>query len=236
LVHDFKMIAYDRREAGTSGGRVEQFTWRVFAEQAVQLLDHLRIARAWVIGGCMGVSVAVATAAHFPDRCRGLLLHWPVGGFRWFSKGQEFFSRHMSFARANGLKAVVERAHDTTNFWADPEAGPWAATLRHDSGFAAAYVRQDPDQYLAVVAQGRDTLFNDAFVSGATGEQLLRIKHPTFMSGDDASHSASSAYQLRELISGSVLSELMPAQQSADSVKRWILDSAARGEAALASA
>ena len=233
LTREFRMIAYDRREAGASGGRVEQFTWRVFAEQAVQLLDHLAIERAWVIGGCMGVSVAVAMAAHFPDRCQGLLLHWPVGGYRWYSKGQEFFSRHIAFARASGLAAVAERARKTTNFWADPESGPWASQLARDPVFAAAYVKQDLEAYLAIAAQGRDSLFDDAFVSGATGEQLLAIKHPTFiMSGDDASHSTSSAHQLRELIPGSVLSELMPPQQNAETVKRWILDSVQRGEAA----
>jgi len=233
LTRNFKMIAYDRREAGASGGRVEQFTWRVFAEQAVQLLDHLKIDRAWVIGGCMGVSVAVAMAAHFPDRCRGLLLHWPVGGYRWYSKGHEFFSRHIAFARANGLRAVAERALKASNFWSDPESGPWTSQLARDPAFAAAYVKQDLAPYLAVVAQGRDGLFDDAFVSGATGEQLLAIKHPTFiMSGDDASHSTSSAHQLRELIAGSVLSELMPPQQDAEAVKRWILESVDRGEAA----
>jgi pimeloyl-ACP methyl ester carboxylesterase len=233
LVKNFRMIAYDRREAGSSGGRVQQFTWRVFAEQAVQLMDHLKVEKAWVIGGCMGVSVAVAMAAHFPERCQGLLLHWPVGGYRWYAKGQEFFNRHAAFAQANGLSAVVERARKTTGFWADPEAGPWAAPLASDPAFAAAYVKQDIDAYLAIVAHGRDSLFDNTFVSGATPQQLMAIKAPSFiMSGDDASHSASSAQQLRELIPGSVLSPLMPPEQNPDTVKAWILDSVAAGEKA----
>lgn len=233
LADRFRMIAYDRREAGTSGGRVEQFTWRVFAEQAVLLMDHLGVEKAWVIGGCMGVSVAVAMAAHFPDRCQGLLLHWPVGGYRWYAKGQEFFDRHMAFAKANGLAAVAQRARGTTGFWADPESGPWAAPLASDPAFAAAYVKQDIDQYLAIVAHGRDSLFDSTFVSGATPQQLMAIKAPTFiMSGDDASHSASSAHQIRELVPGSVLSPLMPPGQNPDTVKAWILDSVAAGERA----
>lgn len=233
LAADFRMIAYDRREAGTSGGRVEQFTWRLFAEQAVQLMDHLALERAWIIGGCMGVSVAVAMAAHFPQRCQGLLLHWPVGGYRWYAKGQEFFNRHMAFAKAHGLQAVVERARTTTGFWADPESGPWTAPLASDPAFAAAYVQQDLDQYLAIVAHGRDSLFDNAFVSGATAQQLMAIKVPTFiMTGDDASHSTSSAHQIRELVPGSVLSPLMPPEQNPDTVKAWILDSVAAGEKA----
>jgi pimeloyl-ACP methyl ester carboxylesterase len=228
LQRDFSLIAYDRREAGRSGGRVEPHTWRLWAEEAVGLLDHLKIERAWVIGGCMGVSVAVAMAAHFPERCTGLLLHWPVGGYRWRAKGRMNFDRHIAFARANGLAAVVARARKATGFWADPEAGPWTAPLGHDDAFAANYVKQDLEQYLGIVAQSRDLLFDDTMPSGATGEQLMAIKTPSFiMSGDDASHSTSSAHALRELIPGSVLSALMPPQQNAASVTAWIRDSVA---------
>ena len=64
--------------------------------------------------------------------------------------------------------------------------------------------------------------------SGATGEQLMAIKSPSFiMSGDDASHSSSSAHALRELIPGSVLSPLLPPQQDATAVTAWIRDSVA---------
>ncbi len=47
------------------------------------------------------------------------------------------------------------------------------------------------------------------------------------MSGDDASHSTSSAHALRELIPGSLLSPLMPPQQNAATVTAWIRDSVA---------
>ena len=228
LAKDFTMIAYDRREAGQSGGRVEPHTWRMWAAEAVRLLDHLDIDRAWVIGGCMGVSVACAMGAHFPQRCLGLLMHWPVGGFRWRAKGHLNFSKHIAFARANGLAAVAERAKNATGFWADPESGPWATVLAQDATFAARYVRQDLEQYLAIAAYSRDTLFDDTMPSGATGEQLMAIKLPSFiMSGDDASHSTSSAHALRELIPGSVLSPLMPPQQNAATVAAWIRDSVA---------
>src|SRR5258706_6283673 len=228
LAKDFTMIAYDRREAGQSGGRVEPHTWRMWAAEAVRLLDHLDIDRAWVIGGCLGVSVASAMGAHFPESCLGLLMHWPVGGFRWRAKGHLNFNRHIAFARANGLAAVAERAKNATGFWADPESGPWATVLAQDATFAAKYVRQDLEQYLAIAAYSRDTLFDDTMPSGATGEQLMAIKLPSFiMSGDDASHSTSSAHALRELIPGSVLSPLMPPQQNPATVAAWIRDSVA---------
>ena len=228
LAKEFTMIAYDRREAGQSGGRVEPHTWYMWAAEAVALLDHLKIDRAWVIGGCMGVSVASAIGAHFPERCLGLLMHWPVGGFRWRAKGHLNFNKHIAFARANGLAAVAARAKKAAGFWADPESGPWATVLAQDEAFAAKYVKQDLEQYLAVVAYSRDTVFDDTMPSGATGEQLMAIKLPSFiMSGDDASHATSAAHALRELIPGSVLSPLMPPQQNAATVTAWIRESVA---------
>jgi pimeloyl-ACP methyl ester carboxylesterase len=223
LAKEFTLIAYDRREAGRSGGRVEPHSWRLWAAEAVGLLDHLKIDRAWVIGGCMGVSVAAAMGAHFPARCTGLLMHWPVGGFRWRAKGHLNFDKHMAFARANGLAAVAARAKKSPAFWGDPETGPWASVLSHDDNFAAQYVKQDLEQYLALVSYSRDTLFADTMPSGATGEQLMALKIPSFiMSGDDASHATSAAHALRELIPGSVLSPLMPPQQNAATVTAWI--------------
>jgi pimeloyl-ACP methyl ester carboxylesterase len=228
LAKEFTMIAYDRREAGQSGGRVEPHTWYMWAAEAVALLDHLKIDRAWIIGGCMGVSVASAIGAHFPERCVGLLMHWPVGGFRWRAKGHLNFNKHIAFARANGLAAVAARAKKAAGFWADPESGPWATVLAQDEAFATKYVKQDLEQYLAVVAYSRDTVFDDTMPSGGTGEQLMAIKLPSFiMSGDDASHATSAAHALRELIPGSVLSPLMPPQQNAATVTAWIRESVA---------
>ena len=54
LSSEFTVVAYDRRESGVSGGRVERLTWALFAEQGKALLDHLGIAEAFVLGGCMG--------------------------------------------------------------------------------------------------------------------------------------------------------------------------------------
>ena len=89
------------------------------------LLDHLNIGSAWVMGGCMGCSVALAFGVHHPEATRGLLLHWPVGGFRWKANSQERFLRHYSFAKQNGIKGVIERARGGKSFWRDPEGGPW---------------------------------------------------------------------------------------------------------------
>src|SRR5262249_30364017 len=66
------VIAYDRRESGSSGGRVERLSWALFAEQGMKLLEHLGIERAFVLGGCMGCSVAIAFAARYPEATQAL--------------------------------------------------------------------------------------------------------------------------------------------------------------------
>lgn len=223
LRKDFTLIAYDRREAGESGGRIEPLTWDCYARHGIALLDHLKIDRAFVIGGCMGVSVALAIGARYPQRVRGLLLHWPVGGYRWMIKARSNFDKHLAYLKVHGFAGVAARAKQSGLFWNDPEAGPWSAPIKFDAAFAASYLKQDVEAYRALVAQSRDNLFSDVMPSGATGEQLLAMNLPAFiMSGDDASHSNSSAHALRELMPNAQLSLLMPPAQNAAAVTAWL--------------
>ena len=236
LARHFTVIAYDRREAGSSGGRVERLTWETFAVQGRQLLDHLGVDRAWLVGGCMGVSVALAFAVRYPQRCAGLLLHWPVGGYRWMQKGRGFFDRHIAYAREYGLAAVTQRAQETTNFWHDPEAGPWAAPLKTDPQFAAAYVTQDLPGYLELVAASRDAMFGDTMPSGATGDELMAIETPALiLAGADASHATSAATALAELMPRAELWNVLPPHQNGANVLERILrfkESVERGQQA----
>lgn len=228
LRKDFTLIAYDRREAGESGGRIEPLTWDCYARHGIALLDHLKIDRALVIGGCMGVSVALAIGARYPERVRGLLLHWPVGGYRWMIKARSNFDKHLAYLKEHGFAGVAAKAKQSGLFWNDPEAGPWSAPIKHDAAFAARYLKQDVEAYRALVAQSRDKLFSDVMPSGATGEELLAMNLPAFiMPGDDASHSCSSAHALRELMPNAQLSPLMPPAQNAASVAAWLRDAKA---------
>ncbi|MEN9783060.1 MAG: hypothetical protein RJA24_403 [Pseudomonadota bacterium] len=226
LRKDFMMIAYDRREAGESGGRIEALSWAAYARHAVALLDHLNIDKAFIVGGCMGVSVALAIGARYPQRVRGLLLHWPVGGYRWMVKARSNFDKHLAYLGEHGFAGVVARAKQSGLFWNDPEAGPWSAPIKSDAAFAGHYLQQNVEAYRALVAQSRDNLFSDTMPSGATGEELMAMKLPAFiMSGDDASHSNSSAQALRELMPDAQLSPLMPPSQNAATVAAWLRDS-----------
>ena len=224
LSRHFTCIAYDRRECGLSGGRVEPLNWNLYVAEARALLDLAGAKDAYILGSCMGASLALAFAARHPAACKGLVLHWPVGGYLWMSKGHGFFRRHMDFARANGLAAVVARAPRGENFWLDPEIGPWGSPAAVYPEFAAELAKQDLGRYLEVCARSRDAIFNDTMPSGASGEELMRIQVPALiMSGADTRHTRSAAWALKELMPQSELWSVMPPDQNGQNTLERIL-------------
>jgi pimeloyl-ACP methyl ester carboxylesterase len=225
LSKSFTVVPYDRREAGISGGRVEKLTWEKFAQQGRAILDHLNVKQAWIVGGCMGVSVAAAMAVLCPERCKGLLLHWPVGGYQWMLKGQLFYNRHIEFVRTHGLEAAAARAAAGKNFWLDPEAGPWASQNASDREFAAQFVQQDVARYLEICAQSRDALYGDTMPSGATGGELMTIQVPALiLPGADASHATSAAWAMKELMPNAEFWNVLPPHQNGANVHAAIMD------------
>src|SRR5260221_9796057 len=80
LPKKYRCIAFDRRECGQSGGRIEPITWAHYAKQGKGLLEHLGIERAHLIGGCMGGPAGmVFPGAHPPAPPKHPLL-WAVRG------------------------------------------------------------------------------------------------------------------------------------------------------------
>jgi pimeloyl-ACP methyl ester carboxylesterase len=172
----------------------------------------------------MGASLALAFAVRHPSACKGLLLHWPVGGYLWMRKGHEFFGRHMDFVEANGLAAVVERAPRGDNFWLDPEIGPWGSPAAAYPEFARELAKQNVDRYLDVCARSRDAIFNDTMPSGASGEELMRMQIPALiMSGADSRHTRSASWALKELMPQSELWDVLPPQQTGENTLEQIL-------------
>ena len=95
LSRAYTCITFDRRECGQSGGRVEAVTWRHYADQGIGLLKHLGIARAHLLGGCMGCGPALALAVRHPEQVVSMILWWPVGGAKYRIRGQQRFSEHL---------------------------------------------------------------------------------------------------------------------------------------------
>jgi pimeloyl-ACP methyl ester carboxylesterase len=225
LAADHTVIVYDRRECGRSGGRVERLSWSSYTRHGKALLDYLKIDSGWIMGGCMGCSVALAFGVHYPKATRGLLLHWPVGGYRWKVNSQDRFMRHYNFTKQNGLKGVVERARGGKSFWMDPEAGPWATVIAHDNEFAEKFTNQDLESYLGMIITSGRSMFDRDTAPGAEPEEVMGVKAPALIiPGDDPSHATSGAHYLRELLPKADFWNVMPPEQNTQKVCEQIVE------------
>jgi len=219
-------IVFDRRECGQSGGRVEAVTWADYVAQGRGLLDHLKIERALLMGGCMGCSPVFAFAAAHPERVLGMVLWWPVGGPKYRMKGRQRFADHLAFVRENGLAAVVDLVRrEGKAFGAEPRGGPWASVIRHDAAFAASYAKLDREGYLATVERMRDALLDRDTAPGAEPEDLMRLCIPALIvPGHDESHATSAARYLEECLPRSEYWDVTVDAQTAQSAPPRVLD------------
>ena len=226
LPERFTCVAFDRRETGQSGGRVERVTWRHYAAQGKALLEHLGIERAHVIGGCMGVSCALAFAVAYPQATDRLVLWWPVGGAMYRINAERRFAQHLAFAQRDGLEAVVAVVRtERKSFGGDPRGGPWAATIAGDDAFAQSYARLAPDQYALVVSGMGRTLFDRDTAPGAEPEDLLRLTNPALIvPGRDASHATSAARYLEECLPAADYWDVAVADQTEAAANERIAD------------
>jgi len=202
LPKKYTCIMFDRRECGQSGGRIERVTWTQYVAQGKGLLDHLGIARAHLMGGCMGCSPVAAYAAAYPQATLSMVLYWPVGGAKYRISSHQRFAEHLAFVQQHGLDAVVALVgKDGKTFGADPRGGPWAAVIKADPAFAAAYAKQDTDTYKLIVAGMARTMFDRDTAPGAEPEDLLRLDIPALViPGQDAAHATSAARYLEECL------------------------------------
>ena len=202
LPKKYTCIMFDRRECGQSGGRIERVTWTHYVAQGKGLLDHLGIARAHLMGGCMGCCPVAAFAAAYPQATLSMVLYWPVGGAKYRISSHQRFAEHLAFVQQHGLDAVVALVgKDGKTFGADPRGGPWAAVIKADPAFAAAYARQDTNTYKLIVAGMARTMFDRDTAPGAEPEDLLRLDIPALViPGQDAAHATSAARYLEECL------------------------------------
>jgi pimeloyl-ACP methyl ester carboxylesterase len=161
------------------GGRVERVTWAHYVAQGKGLLDHLNISRAHIMGGCMGCCPVTAFAVAHPQTTLSMVLYWPVGGAKYRISSHQRFAEHLAFVQQHGLDAVVALVtKDGKSFGADPRGGPWAAVIKADPAFAAAYAAQDIDDYKLIVVGMARTMFDRDTAPGAEPEDLLAARHP----------------------------------------------------------
>jgi pimeloyl-ACP methyl ester carboxylesterase len=216
LGEKYTCITFDRRESGRSGGRLERVTWAGYVAQGMGLLDHLGIARAHLMGGCVGCSTVAAAAVAHPGRVLSMVLYSPAGGVKYRMKQHARFTRHLAYADEHGLEQVVALATSTNEgFSADPRVGPWAPVLRTDPAFAETYAKTDPDRYQVLVSGMARQLFDRDTVPGPEPEDLLTLDVPTLVvPGQDDSHAPSAARYLQECLPRSEYWDVPVAEQT----------------------
>ena len=213
----FTCIAFDRRESGRSGGRLERIRWDHWVAQGAGLLDHLGVERAHLIGACVGCSTAAAFAVAHPARTDRVVLYSPAGGPRYRMTQLARFAAHAAYVAAEGLGAVVGLARSgTAQFATDPRVGPWVTVLRTDDAFAKEYAAADPAAYGRMVTGMGRLLFDRDTVCGAEPEDLMALDTPALIvPGQDASHAPSAARYLQECLSRSDYWDVPVAEQTA---------------------
>ena len=222
----YRCIVFDRRESGQSGGRVEALTWQHYVAQGKGLLEHLGIARAHLMGACMGCCPVLAFAVDYPELVRSMVLYWPVGGPRYRINSQQRFANHLDYVESHSLGEVAALALSSgKSFGEDPRCGPWASVIRWDRAFAEAYARQDKDAYKRIVAQMSRALYDRDTAPGAEPEELLRLDIPALViPGRDASHATSAARYLEECLPHSRYWDVAPEAQTEQTAPARILE------------
>src|SRR5260370_10097043 len=132
LPKKYTCIVFDRRECGQSGGRVERLTWAHYVAQGKGLLEHLKIERAHLLGGCMGCCPVVAFGVAHPERVLSMTLWWPVGGAKYRISTHNRFTDHLAYVEQHGLASVVALVmQEGKPFNPEPQAAPSASLIRH---------------------------------------------------------------------------------------------------------
>jgi pimeloyl-ACP methyl ester carboxylesterase len=226
LPKKYTCIIFDRRECGQSGGRVERITWAHYVAQGKGLLEHLNIARAHLMGGCMGCCPVVAFGVAHPGMVRSMILYWPVGGARYRISTHKRFADHLAYVEQHGLAGVVSLVmQEGKAFNAEPRGGPWAAVIKSDRAFADAYAKIDVEKYKKLVADMCRTLFDRDTSPGAEPEDMLRSEIPTLViPGHDASHATSAARYLEECLPKSEYWDAPPEGQTEDTAPARLLE------------
>ena len=97
--------------------------------------------------------------------------------------------------------------------------------IARDAGFAERFLTQDLERYLGMIITSGRTLFDRDTAPGAEPEEVMGIKAPSLIiPGDDQSHATSGAHYLRELLPNSDFWNVMPPQQTTQTVVDRILD------------
>jgi pimeloyl-ACP methyl ester carboxylesterase len=197
----FRVVLHDRRNTGASqvliaGERGEEDIW---ADDWVQLMQHLNAVPAFFGGGSSGARLALLTSLRHPEAVRGLLLLRITGGA--FTAGRlpdNYYGQFIRAAEQGGMAAVC-----ATPFYQE--------LIATDSANSDYLMAMDPQQYTAVMRHWLQIFLQGprAPVLGMTTEALQAIRVPTWLvPGNDKTHVSRHGREAAVLIPGCELFEL----------------------------
>ncbi|WP_089952416.1 alpha/beta fold hydrolase [Limnohabitans sp. 2KL-3] len=202
----FRVVLHDRRNTGASqvlieGERGEEDIW---ADDWVQLMQHLNAVPAFFGGGSSGARLALLTSSRHSDAVRGLLLLRITGGA--FTAGrlpENYYGQFIRAAEQGGMAAVCATPYYQELIAADPS--------NQDRLMA-----MDPQQYMAVMRHWLQIFLQGPRepVLGMTIEALQAIRVPTWVvPGNDKTHVSRHGREAAALIPGCELFELPVADE-----------------------
>ena len=156
----------------------------------------------------------------------GLLLHWPVGGYRWKVNSRSAFYASLQFHQAKWLAALSSsaRAAEKVSGWIR-KAVHGRREIARNHAFAESFASQDLERYLGIVLTSGRSLFDRDTAPGAEPEEVVGVKAPALIiPGDDPSHATSGAHYLRELLPKSDFWNVMPPEQTTQKVCDRVLE------------
>jgi len=202
----FRVVLHDRRNTGASqvlieGDRGEEDIW---ADDWVQLMQHLNAVPAFFGGGSSGARLALLTSLRHPDAVRGLLLLRITGGA--FTAGRlpdNYYGQFIRAAEQGGMAAVC----------ATPFCQELIATDAANRDYLMA---MDPRQYTAVMRHWLQIFLQGPRepMLGMTTDALQAIRVPTWVvPGNDKTHVSRHGREAAALIPGCELFELPVADE-----------------------
>ena len=158
---EFMVIGMDQRHCGQSKTGLVPFSYDDAMQDQVAVLNDLGVARAHVMGGCIGCAYALRLADQAPARIAGAVMQDPVGLDQTNSPETFYamFNPTIRLARAEGLEAVIEAAQRDPIFMQNNEAGPFAQRIHDEPLFADALRAVRREGYIALVVEFRDGMW-----------------------------------------------------------------------------
>ena len=126
LSQHFNVLAFDNRGAGRSDKPKMDYSIRLFADDAAEMMKTVQIGRAHILGISMGGYIAQELAIHYPEMVRSLIL---------------------GCTSAGGKKAVLMSPDRLTKFTANEGLTP-EQILRKDMDiyFSSEFMKEYPDK------------------------------------------------------------------------------------------